>query len=161
MSDAAWKSEFHERMRSFSEGLGGAGVALSIKVRAPAGCFHREHSPHAFALIDQQLAGTPHDFDYLEHESGPELLTWIADGVTIATPVVTTIVAIAKARRLGVKRGDAPGDPIELIVRRAEDGDGVREETVLRLASSDSVDPEQIKALLEGAATRLGQRNPS
>ena len=30
-------------------------VVISLKVRAPRGCFHREHSPHAYALIDLDL----------------------------------------------------------------------------------------------------------
>jgi hypothetical protein len=160
MSDPAWRSEFRERMESFDARHPGAGVPISIKVRVVSGCFHREHSPHAYELIDQQLSTTP-DYDLLEHESGPELLTWVTDGVSIATGVITAVVAIVQARRSGVERGDHPREPLELIVRRADNVDGVREETVLRLGSADSVDSEAIKALLEGAAVRFGRRDPN
>jgi hypothetical protein len=39
-------------------------------VRVTSGCFHREHSPHAFALIDSQLVSVPPGagFDFVEHE---------------------------------------------------------------------------------------------
>jgi hypothetical protein len=143
-------------MESFGARHQGAGVSVSIKVRVVAGCFHREHSPHAYELIDQQLSPSP-DYEYREHENGPELLTWITDGFTIAAAVTPAVIAIVKARRSGVEHGDKPREPIELIVRRVDDADGVREETILRLDNADSIDPDAIKALLDGAAARLGK----
>lgn len=53
--DAAWRSEFEHRMRSFAAAHPGDGIGLSLKVRVTSGCFHREHSPEAYTLIDATL----------------------------------------------------------------------------------------------------------
>src|SRR6266542_4804124 len=78
--DPAWESQFRRRMRAFELGhtTGNDGMPVSIKVRVTSGCFHREHSPQAYALIDQQLYSMPPDeaFAFEEHESGPEVLRW-------------------------------------------------------------------------------------
>jgi hypothetical protein len=45
------------------------------------GCFHREHSPRAYEIIDKYLAvNAPKDapFVFEEHERGPEILLWLA-----------------------------------------------------------------------------------
>jgi hypothetical protein len=78
-------------------------------VRVTSGCFHREHSPHAFALIDSQLVSVPPGagFDFVEHESGPELLLYFALGtgaLSLAKSVIDLVVAIIEARREGVQR---------------------------------------------------------
>lgn len=158
--DETWESEFQQRMRSFGAAHPPDGTSVSLKVRVTSGCFHREHSPHAYALIDSQLAsvppGTP--FDFVEHESGPEVLVYLAAGtagLALAKSVIDLVVAIANARREGVKKGDRPSDPIELIVRRVEHGDAFLEETVLRINHSDPIDRAQIEALLDAAVERL------
>jgi len=45
-----------------------------------SGCFHREHSPHAYVLIDRDLDGLTRDpaVSFVEHENGPELLVELA-----------------------------------------------------------------------------------
>ena len=53
-------------------------VPLSIKLRVVSGCFHREHSPHAYQLIDSHLNASPAELEFQEHESGPELLVYMA-----------------------------------------------------------------------------------
>jgi hypothetical protein len=131
---------------------------VSLKVRVASGCFHREHSPRAYAVIEQQLAAVPDHgsrFDYLEQESGPEVLTWVADGVALAASLISLVVAIIEARHAGVKEGDQPSDPIELVARRIEDGDTSREEVILRIAQGDAVDRERIEALMSEAVARL------
>jgi|SRR5581483_7635657 len=116
-------------MRAFELGhtTGDDGMPVSIKVRVTSGCFHREHSPQAYVLIDEQLYSTPPDapFSFEEHESGPELLVLLAlatSGLSLAKSVVDLIIAIIQARREGIARGDTPADPVELIVPRM-DGD--------------------------------------
>jgi len=55
--DTLWPNEFRERMRTF-EGRRKphpGEAAVSIKLRVNSGCFHREHSPHAYEMIDEKL----------------------------------------------------------------------------------------------------------
>jgi len=135
-------------------------VAVSIKIRVVSGCFHREHSPRAYELIDSQLAKFPPDSALAieEHESGPELLVYLAAataGITLAKSVIDLITTIIKARSEGVKKGDTPADPIELIVRRVGDDRKFREEIVLRVGKQDEVDPKAIEKQLDESLSRL------
>ncbi len=135
---------------------------LSIKIRVTSGCFHREHSPEAYALIDEWLNSIQRDGDFAleEHESGPELLVLaaVASGVAsaVASEVIGAILAILRARREGIKRGDSPSDPLELIVRRV-DADGVREETILRIGHHDEIDQAKIDALVNAAIAGIAR----
>lgn len=154
-------------MRAFERGhtTGHDGMPVSIKVRVTSGCFHREHSPQAYALIDEQLYSMPPDaaLAFEEHESGPELLVLLAlatSGLGLAKSIVDLIIAIIKARREGIARGDTPADPVELIVRRM-DGDSFREEIVLRIGHREGVDRAEIERLLEDAIERLAADKPS
>jgi len=80
MPDSAdWRRIFDERMRRFAgrRGPRPEETAISIKVRVTGGCFHREHSPRAYGLIDQYLTKQPSvgsEIGFEEHESGPEIL---------------------------------------------------------------------------------------
>jgi hypothetical protein len=162
--DPLWESEFRARMKSFKlqrspcEGE----VPISIKVRITSGCFHREHSPHAYQIIDKHLASIipsqRSELAFVEHESGPELLVYLAlatAGVTLAKSVIDLIVAIIKARAEGIKRGDHPNDAIELIVRRIGEGDKFAEETVLRIDHNDRINRTAIEAGIQDAFERL------
>lgn len=120
--DAEWQKTFRERMRRF-EGRHPqrpGDVAISIKVRVSSGCFHREHSPHAYGIIDSKLTKLSPEavFAFEEHESGPELLVYLAvatAGITLVKSVVDLVTAIIKARSEGIKKGDKPSDPVELM----------------------------------------------
>ena len=158
--DSAWESEFRTRMGSFKlqrpprEGE----VSVSMKVRVVSGCFHREHSPHAYTLIDQNLASIASketEFAFVEHESGPELLVYISAGVALATSVINLIIAIIKARSDGIKKGDRPSDPVEIIVRSVGDGDKYVEEHILRVGHRDPVNRGEIAARINEALKRL------
>lgn len=168
--DPAWESEFRARMRAFEsrrpprEGE----MSVSLKVRVTSGCFHREHSQHAYELIDKQLVSIPaserSELAFVEHESGPELLVYLAlttAGVTLAKSVIDLIVAIIKARTESVKRGDRPNDPIEVVVRRVGDGDKFIEETVLRIGHNAPVSQADIEARIKAALKRLGATGPA
>jgi hypothetical protein len=102
----------------------GPGLAISIKIRVNSGCFHREHSPQAYELIDEYFAsikGSDSVSTFEEHESGPELLVYLAlgtAGVSLAKSVIDLVTAIIKPRADGVKKGDQPSAPVELVVRR-------------------------------------------
>jgi sialic acid synthase SpsE len=132
-----------------------------MKVRVAAGCFHREHSPEAYALIDERLrslADGSGNLEFVEHESGPELLVLLeltAAGVTLTASVIGLVAAIIGARREGISRGDQPSEPVELIIRRIDFGETFREERILRVRPDESIDPAQLEALLRAALNRV------
>ncbi len=98
--DRAWRAEFRARMRSFelTRPPRRGEVSVSLKLRVSSGCFHREHSPHAYSLIVKYLSSidpTDSEFAFVEHESGPELLVYLAlatAGVTLAKSVIDLII---------------------------------------------------------------------
>ena len=79
-------------------------IAVSIKVGVTSGCFHRDHSPHAYEIIDRylgQLDATEDFFALEEHESGPEILTYISlatAGISLAAGILGLVTAIVNAR---------------------------------------------------------------
>jgi hypothetical protein len=162
-----WIDAFHERMEEF-EAKGprnGGHVAVSIKVRVRSGCFHREHSPRAYRLIDEHLhavAAKERGFSFVEHESGPELLVYLAlatAGITLAKSVIDLVTAIIESRSKGIEQGDSPSDPIELIVRRTSGEKGVEEETVLRIGHTKRLDKAQLRRELRRALADLRDRD--
>ena len=133
-------------------------VSVSIKVRVQSGCFHREHSPHAYALIDQRLMSFSSEpaFQFEEHESGPALLVYAAVAtavVTLAKSVIDLVAAIIKARSEGIARGDGPSCPVELIVRRTDKE--FLEEVVLRVGPGDLVSQKVVGKCLSEAVERV------
>lgn len=148
-------------MRSFEGAAPGDGIGVSLKVRATSGCFHREHSPEAYVRIDRYLSSLPQverGFEFLEHESGPEVLVLLAvvsAGLGLAKSVVDLIVTIIQARREGVEDGDVPAEPVELIARRYDVAGTLREEVVLRVDRAQRVDRSEIEAGLSAALDRI------
>ena len=114
--DAQWQETFNARMRRFEARRPPrpGQLSVSIKVRVVSGSFHREHSPRAYALIDQLLTSLPPSepgFAIEEHESGPELLVYVAlatAGVTLAKSVIDLVTAIIKARSEGLEKAIHP-----------------------------------------------------
>lgn len=133
-------------------------VSVSLKVRVISGCFHREHSPRAYESIDSFLIAAAPDVDFVEHESGPELLVYLAAataGISLAKSVLDLITTILRARSEGTKKGDRPDAPLELIIRRMDTGNTFHEEMVLRIGHGDPVDPEAIEKRIAEALDRL------
>ena len=159
--DTEWQRTFRDRMHGFRarrRPLQDGDIAPSVKVRVVSGCFHREHSPRAYQSIDAYVAGAAPDLDFVEHESGPELLVYLAAataGVTLAKSVLDLITAIIKARSEGAKKGDRPDAPLELIIRRVDTGDKFHEEMALRIGHSDPVDAQAIEKQVADAIDRL------
>lgn len=159
MSDS-WPREFARRIEGFGEPFAGPGFPVSVKVRVVGGCFHREDSPHAYRLIDDALRDPAlgRDVQWHEHESGPELLVWIpfvTAGVAFSAAVVNLVVSILKARSEGIKAGDRPREPLELIVRTTRPGEGVVEEKVLRFDPHDPVQAAVVGKALDEAARKM------
>jgi len=161
--DVTWENEFRKRMVTFEgqrppkEGE----VSVSIKLRVISGCFHRDHSPKAYGIIDKHLSAPTQrkpEFAYLEHESGPEVIVYLAlatAGATLAKSVLDLIAAIIRARSEGIGQGDRPDEPLELIVRRVDSNDRFIEETVLRVGHTEPVDTALIEAKLRQALARI------
>lgn len=127
MSLSNLQSEIDQRVKRFE--MGHVGPAVSIKIRPPSGCFHREHSPNAYQMIDEWLSKHDHSmFSFEEHESGPEIIA----AVNSITAIINFIVAILKARFDGIKKGDKPHHSIELIVRKIERSNEYIEEVILK-----------------------------
>lgn len=137
------------------------GSAISVKIRVNSGCFHREHSPYAYQIIDKQLVSCSSqdtNFSFQEHESGPEILVYLAlgtTGITLAKSIIDLITAIIKARSEGIKHGDSPDAPIELIVRRFDNKGKLKEETLLRFGSRDEIKKEFIEESLKKKVSKI------
>ena len=154
-----WQTQFRERMEKFVESSNShAGTAISIKVRITSGCFHREHSPLAYQTIDRQLKSiAPKDFCFEEHESGPEILTWVqltTAGIAFSAAVISLVTAIIKARSDGIKKGDGPSAPVELVVRGLGSGDTYFEETILHIPPGKELSAIEIESLLKQALSK-------
>jgi len=124
---------------------------VSIKIRITSGCFHREHSPAAYRLIDEYLAKADlSDIHYQieEHESGPEILVYLAvvtAGISLAKSIVELIIEIVKARSEGIKRGDRPAEPLEIIVRGHMKDCEYVEEKILRIPAGTTITARQLQ----------------
>jgi hypothetical protein len=160
--DTKWQKTFRDRMSRFEvqRPQRAGDMAVSIKVRIVSGCFDREHSPRAYELIDSKLAKlSPNSvLAFEEHESGPELLVYIAGAtavIVLAKSIIDLITTIIKARSDGVKKGDKPADPVELIVRRVGNDREFREEIVLRIGHNDSIGTKVIGKKLEESLRKL------
>jgi hypothetical protein len=135
-------------------------IPVSLKVRVESGCFHREHSPEAYRLIDQYLAGLGKPevpFKFEEHESGPEILVYLAvttAGLSLAKSVVELLTAIVKARSEGIKKGDRPSHPVEVIVRGHWEDGNYFEERIVRLPPDEAATTK----LLEDAFIKQGPK---
>jgi len=133
-------------------------VAVSIKLRVYSGCFHRDHSPRAYELIDRYLRALP-DTDttlgFEEHESGPEILALVIVGLGLAKEVIGFVTAIIRARSEGIKKGDRPSDPLHLIVRRIHRANSFREEEVLTIGHTDVIDEARLQQQITTAPRKL------
>lgn len=167
--DAEWQNTFRSRMRRFVERRepGPGETAVSIKIRVSSGCFHREHSPHAYELIDstlERVQAPEATFGFEEHESGPEILVYVAlttAGLSLAASVINLISAIIKARSEGIRKGDSPSHPLELIVRRVYGPAEFREEKVLRIGHEEQFDKAEVAQKLADALQKLLEEGSS
>jgi hypothetical protein len=162
-----WQRTIRDRLKNFSTPAmkEQAGVPVSIKIRVTGGCFHREHSRNAYAIIDKYLdAAKPGIFQFEEHESGPEILVYLAitSGViTLSSSIINLIATIIKARSEGQKKGDGPHEDLELIVRGFHKDDRFYEEKILRISSHNQVTPAVIKKAFGEYAKGLTGKAPA
>jgi hypothetical protein len=152
----SWTNEFKNRIQDFESGFDDKdSFALSIKIRVVNGCFHREHSPEAYKIIDLELQH--YDFKkeriaLIEHESGPEILIYagmIAAGFQLSSSVIDLIKSIIEARKNGIEKGDNPKNDLQIIVRGFNDSGELSDETILTINHLDKIDKKMIKELTE------------
>ena len=161
MVDKHWLEGFRHTVGDFQRRQVGHGHVVSVKVRVESGCFHREHSPEAYKIIDARLKRTPDHAELIEHESGPELLLYLAvtaGALSLAKSVIELITEIFKARAAGIKKGDHPSDPLVLIVRRVDEKNEYREDVILRIGHDDAVDSGKIEKELTAAIKGILKR---
>lgn len=161
MVDEHWLAGFRQTVGDFQQRQKGKGHVVSVKVRVESGCFHREHSPEAYKIVDAWLRRPPEHAEIIEHESGPELLLYLAvaaGALSLAKSVVELVTEIFKARSAGIKKGDHPRDPLVLIVRRVDEKDEYREDVILRIGHTDAVDSGIIEKELTGAIKNILRR---
>ncbi len=89
------------------------------------------------------------------------MLVWLAlgrAGTTLAKSLIDLVTAIIKARSEGIKKGDSPSAPVELIVRKVITDDKIIEEKILRFDYEDEVNNEQIEKALKEAIEKITQK---
>jgi hypothetical protein len=163
--DEHWLKGFRHTVGDFQRRQAGNGRVVSVKVRVESGCFHREHSPEAYRIIDARLRRPPDHTEIIEHESGPELLLYLAvtaGALSLAKSVIELITEIFKARAAGIKKGDHPKDPLVLIVRRVDEKNEYHEDVILRIGHTDAIDAglieKELTAAIKGLLKRDGEK---
>ena len=168
----SWDSDFKNKIRAFETAhITKNGLVISIKI-GPAvtqygavGCYHRQCSPHAYEIIDTYLKTTPLDKEsvkYEEHESGAELLVFLAlgtAGISLAKSVIDLVITIIKARQEGIKAGDHRDSPIQLRIRRVESAKTVKEDIILNFTPCETVDKIIINEALQDYINKLTANN--
>ena len=160
-----WADEFLQRMNEFKASFPSRrnGVPVSIQLRVSGGSFHREHSRHAYQMIDEYLYSHPPDnFAFEEHESGPELLAYVSlitAGVMLTSSVIDFVTVIVKARSDGIRHGDRKSEPLELVMRAFDEHGTLREEKVLTIDPGQGVSRYLIEKALLSSANKMVPKN--
>lgn len=171
-----WESQFNARFGSLDavRARPPHSIGLSVKVRVASGCFHREHSPEAYAVVDavvdrRKLA--QQGISWEEHESGPELLLWLAVGtaglalakesVALVKEAVGLVATIVKARSEGINRGDGPRAPLEIIVRGTNSHGEYKEKCLVTIAPEERLPDLRLEQMIDAAITDLFGDNDS
>lgn len=147
-----WEKELSNRLENFRQknGLDDTTLILSVKIRVTSGCFHREHSPQAYSIIDK--AEYPEsENQIIEHENGPEVIAWIAlatASISFLQSTISLITEILKARQEGISKGDHPNNSLKVIVRGFDKKGRLREEEIVEVNSSELLDKKTIERTL-------------
>jgi hypothetical protein len=160
VTDSYWVQQFRDRMSRFGGRRDRQGEPISIKLRVSSGCFHCSCSPMSYRIIREELhRNFDHDVELVEHESGPELLVWVAlgtAGISLTASLINLVTAIIRARSEGMKAGDRHySEPVELIVRRVTEKGEVQEIKVRQFAPQDQVSREEMEEVLTSAVSKL------
>lgn len=131
---------------------------ITIKIRAEHGCFCRSHSRETIKLIDEIVRNShTHEFEYHEHESGPEIIAWLAlgtAGLTVTKSLIDLITAIINACKEGRKKGDNHSGKLKLIIRDTYRTENSTEELVLEIYDNDLIDSAKVKEAIESGINK-------
>jgi hypothetical protein len=160
---AAWIRDFRNRIDSFENDFPPHNdeIPVSIKVRTDSGCYSRGCCTHAFRIIDKkvnELRSKDDRFCFVEHENGPEILTYltlIPAGLTIPESIVELVTVIIKARTEGRRHGDRHSHPITLAVRCLKDKDVLSEARILTFRDYKLVSSDMIQEILLNGCKKL------
>lgn len=156
-----WLDQFRARIGDFASARPDEGLPISIKLRVDSGCFCRNCCPEAHRQIKEYLHAHPEvqrDGHIVEHESGPEILTYIQLGAGIAAlsaSIINLVVAIIKARTDGAEKGDRHGIPFKLIVRCFDNDRQYHEELIAEVPCHREIDPNRIAKQMLDHADRI------
>ncbi len=147
-----WENELSERLETFRQEkhLDDDVLILSIKIRVTGGCFHREHSPNAYKLIDN-LKYSKLDNKIIEHENGPEIVAYIAlatASISFLQSTISLVTEILKARRDGISKGDSPKENLKVIVRGFDKKGRLKEEEIIEVNNITPIDQKTIEKIL-------------
>ena len=135
---------------------------IAIKVRTEHGCFCHNHSPEVNRLIDDLVKQySQSDIEYRHHESGPEIIAWLAmgtAGMVLTTALVNLITAIVNACKAGSKKGDRQNGKLILIVRDVRRSETSEEEVVLELYENDTVSADTVKKVIEASIIKKNNK---
>jgi hypothetical protein len=148
-----WEKDFIERfdaLERICRRPDGA-AAASLKFRGSGGCFHREHSPHAFAIMDKKKLEK--DGIVLEdHESGPEYLIWIPVivlGIGLADKIIGLVTTLLKARQEGAMKGDKRPANLDFIIRAELPSSGYREKLIITIEADKPFDEAKARTEID------------
>ena len=151
-----WNENFKQKMNQYALSNSESMIPISIKIRPSGGCFHREHSPQAYQIIDNYIESHPtNDYIFEEHETGPEIISMISAGINITSSVINFITAIIKARTEGIRRGDHKDAPLELIIRGYDKKGNLKQEEILTIKSWQEIDDELIEKVISVSIEKL------
>lgn len=136
---------------------------ITIKIRVEKGCFCPSHSPVANGLIDEAVQKyNPHEFEYHHHESGPEIIAWLAlgtAGLTVTKSLIDLITAIINACKKGKEKNDNLHGKLLLIVRDTHRTESSAEEFVMEVYDKDIVTSEHIQKALESGISKKSKKS--
>ena len=154
MVDENWLQQFRHRMEDFvtMSASDGDRLAVSIKLRPDSGCFGRCCCPESYAAAER-LHRHRHDREFVleEHESGPEILSFVGAGMSLAAGVISLLVVMLDARARGKRRGE----PVKVIIRTIRKDGSYQEEEVMEVNCVDPITEIEIEETIRPALKRL------
>ncbi len=108
----------------------------------------------------EKMASADADFEFETHESGPEILVYLAvtaAGVSLAKSVIDLITTIIKARSETWRKRDLPFKTLELIVRHVDERRGCSDEIILRLGQKEAHDETILDQRLMEALSEIAK----
>lgn len=154
MVDEYWLQQFRHRMEDFAamSSSDSGRLAVSIKLRPDRGCFGRCCCPESYAAAERSHRPW-HDRELVleEHETGPEILSFVGAGMSLAAGVISLMVVMLDARARGKRRGE----PVKVIIRTIRKDGSYQEEEIMEVNCIDPITEIEIEETVRPALMRL------